>query len=207
TKATDAEQKKVRELIQDWHHTTNQHRDFYQILDIEKRIAGNSSLGLERYIILVAGYGSPDENYLLDLKETPTNSLQPYLKFSQPKWETPAARIVTIQNIFQGIAPALLEAINDGKKSYVLKELQPEKDKVHLQAWDGNLKHLEQLIETMGKITAWDQLRSSGRQGSAIADQLIDFSQTTTWHNSIIEYARNYAGQVSKDFQEFCQSI
>jgi uncharacterized protein (DUF2252 family) len=206
-KATDSEQQKVRELIEHWHHTTNQHRDFYQILDIEKRIAGNSSLGLERYIILIEGDGSPDDNYFLDLKETPTNSLKPYLKVPQPKWETPAARVVAIQNRFQGIAPALLEAINDGEKSYVLKELQPEKDKVHLQAWDGNLRHLEQLIETMGEITAWDHLRSSGRQGSAIADELIAFAQSSTWHNYIIEYARNYSEQVSKDFQEFCQLI
>ena len=207
TKATDTEQKKVRGLIEHWHHTTNQHRDFYQILDIEKRIAGNSSLGLERYIILIAGYGSPDENYVLDLKETPTNSLKPYLQITQPEWENPAARVVAIQNCFQGIAPALLEAINDGEKSYVLKELQPEKDKVHLKAWDGNIGHLESLIQTMAEITAWDQLRSSGRQGSAIADELIAFAQSPTWHNYIIEYACHYSEQVSQDFKEFCQSI
>ncbi|WP_353930144.1 DUF2252 family protein [Okeanomitos corallinicola TIOX110] len=206
-KATDDEQEKVKALIQYWHHTTNQHPEFYQILDIEKRIAGNGSLGLERYIILIAGNGSPDDNYLLDFKETPTNSLKPYLKVPQPKWETPAARVVAIQNRFQGIAPALLEAINDGEKSYVLKELQPEKDTVHLQAWDGNLEHLETLIQTMAEITAWGHLRSSGRQGSAIADELIAFAQSSEWHNSIIEYARNYSEQVTQDFQEFCQEL
>ncbi|TAE58032.1 MAG: DUF2252 domain-containing protein [Nostocales cyanobacterium] len=206
-KATDTEQDKVRELIQHWHHTTNQEVEFYQILDIEKRVAGNGSLGLERYIILIEGYGSPDENYLLDFKETPTSSLQPYLKIPQPEWETSAARVVAIQNRFQGIAPALLEAINDGEKSYILKELQPEKDQVHLKAWDGNLGHLEQLIETMAEITAWDHLRSSGRQGSAIADELIAFAQSSKWHNLIIEYAQNYAEQVNKDFQEFSQEF
>lgn len=206
-KATDDEQEKVKDLILHWHHTTNQETEFYQILDIEKRIAGNSSLGLDRYIILIAGYGSPDENYLLDFKETPTNSLKPYLTTPQPEWETPAARVVNVQQHFQGIAPALLEDINDGEKSYVLKELQPEKDKVHLKAWDGNIEHLESLIQTMAEITAWDQLRSSGRQGSAIADELIAFSQSATWHDSIIEYARNYSDKVSQDFQEFCESI
>lgn len=209
-KATDAEQNKVKNLIRQWHHTTDQNPEFYEIIDVEKRIAGNGSLGLERYIVLVEGNGSPDENYLLDFKETQPSSLQPYLTVSQPKWETPGARVVAIQNRFQGIAPALLEHINDGEKSYVLKELQPEKDTVHLQAWDGNLGHLEKLIQTMSEVTAWDQLRSSGRQGSAISDELIEFAQTTSWHyynNSIIEYARNYAQKVEKDFQEFSQSI
>ena len=207
TKATDSEQVKVRELIRHWHHTTNQNPDFYEIIDIQKRIAGNGSLGLDRYIILVEGNGSPDENYLLDFKATHSSSLQPYLTVSQPQWETPSQRVVTIQQRLQGTSPALLAAINDGDKSYVLRELQPEQDAVILQAWDGKLGRLEKLIQTMAEVTAWDQLRSSGRQGSAIADQLIDFGQSSEWHDYILEYAGNYAQKVNQDFEEFRQSI
>jgi uncharacterized protein (DUF2252 family) len=207
TKATDSEQVKVRELIRHWHHTTNQNPDFYEIIDIQKRIAGNGSLGLDRYIILVEGNGSPDENYLLDFKATHSSSLQPYLTVSQPQWETPSQRVVAIQQRLQGTSPALLAAINDGDKSYVLRELQPEQDAVILQAWDGKLGRLEKLIQTMAEVTAWDQLRSSGRQGSAIADELIDFGQSSEWHDYILEYAGNYAEKVNQDFEEFRQSI
>ncbi len=207
TKATDSEQAKVRGLIRHWHHTTNQNPDFYEIIDIQKRIAGNGSLGLDRYIILVEGNGSPDENYLLDFKATHSSSLQPYLTVSQPQWETPSQRVVTIQQRLQGTSPALLAAINDGDKSYVLRELQPEQDAVILQAWDGKLGRLEKLIQTMAEVTAWDQLRSSGRQGSAIADELIDFGQSSEWHDYILEYAGNYAEKVNQDFEEFRQSI
>ena len=204
--ATAAEQENVQKLIKNWHHTTNQNADFYQILDIQKRIAGTGSLGLERYIILVEGNGSPDENYLLDFKETQSSSLQPYLPVSQPQWETPAKRVVAIQQRLQGTSRALLEAINDSDKSYLLRELQPEEDAVNLQAWDGKLGRLQKLIETMAQVTAWDQLRSGGRQGSAIADELINFGQSS-WHNSILEYAVYYSQKVNQDFQEFCQSI
>ncbi|MBE9232099.1 DUF2252 domain-containing protein [Cuspidothrix issatschenkoi LEGE 03284] len=207
TKATDSEQAKVRGLIRHWHHTTNQNPDFYEIIDIQKRIAGNGSLGLDRYIILVEGNGSPDENYLLDFKATHSSSLQPYLTVSQPQWETPSQRVVTIQQRLQGTSPALLAAINDGDKSYILRELQPEQDAVILQAWDGKLGRLEKLIQTMAEVTAWDQLRSSGRQGSAIADELIDFGQSSEWHDYILEYAGNYAEKVNQDFEEFRQSI
>ena len=204
--ATAAEQENVQKLIKNWHHTTNKNADFYQILDIQKRIAGTGSLGLERYIILVEGNGSPDENYLLDFKETQSSSLQPYLPASQPQWETPAKRVVAIQQRLQGTSPALLEAINDGDKSYLLRELQPEEDAVNLQAWDRKLGRLQKLIETMAEVTAWDQLRSGGRQGSAIADELINFGQSS-WHNSILEYAVYYSQKVNQDFQEFRQSI
>lgn len=207
TKATDSQQAKVRELIRHWHHTTNQNPDFYEIIDIQKRIAGNGSLGLDRYIILVEGNGSPDENYLLDFKATHSSSLQPYLTVSQPQWETPSQRVVTIQQRLQGTSPALLAAINDGDISYVLRELQPAQDAVILQAWDGKLGRLEKLIQTMAEVTAWDQLRSSGRQGSAIADELIDFGQSSEWHDYILEYAGNYAEKVNQDFAEFRQSI
>ncbi len=43
--------------------------DFYRVLDVARRIAGTGSLGVDRYVILVEGKGSPDGNYLLDLKE------------------------------------------------------------------------------------------------------------------------------------------
>ncbi|MFM6603256.1 MAG: DUF2252 domain-containing protein, partial [Dolichospermum sp.] len=205
--ATEAEQKNVEKLIKNWHHTTNQNADFYQVLDIQKRIAGNGSLGLERYIILVEGNGSPDENYLLDFKEIQSSSLQPYLPVSQPEWENSATRVVAIQQRLQGTSPALLEAINDGDKSYLLRELQPEEDAVSLQAWNGKLGRLEKLIETMAEVTAWDQLRSGGRQGSAITDELINFGQSSQWHNSVLEYAVYYSQKVNQDFQEFCQSI
>ncbi|MFM6595005.1 MAG: DUF2252 domain-containing protein [Dolichospermum sp.] len=205
--ATEAEQKNVEKLIKNWHHTTNQNADFYQVLDIQKRIAGNGSLGLERYIILVEGNGSPDENYLLDFKEIQSSSLQPYLPVSQPEWENSATRVVAIQQRLQGTSPALLEAINDGDKSYLLRELQPEEDAVSLQAWNGKLGRLEKLIETMAEVTAWDQLRSGGRQGSAITDELINFGQSSQWHNSTLEYAVYYSQKVNQDFQEFCQSI
>jgi uncharacterized protein (DUF2252 family) len=39
------------------------------LLDVKYRLAGNGSLGLERYLIWVAGKGSPDQNYLLDLAD------------------------------------------------------------------------------------------------------------------------------------------
>ena len=133
--------------------------------------------------------------------------MQPYLTVSQPQWETPSQRVVTIQQRLQGTSPALLAAINDGDKSYVLRELQPAQDAVILQAWDGKLGRLEKLIQTMAEVTAWDQLRSSGRQGSAIADELIDFGQSSEWHDYILEYAGNYAEKVNQDFEEFRQSI
>jgi len=53
-------------------------------------------------------------------------------------------------------------------------------------------------------VVAWAHLRSSGRQGSAIADQLIDFASKSKWKAEVMEYAKAYSQQVTQDWQEFC---
>ncbi|HLO85098.1 MAG TPA: DUF2252 domain-containing protein [Nostocaceae cyanobacterium] len=203
--ATESQQERVKNLILNWQISTNHDAEFFQVLDVQKRIAGTGSLGLERYVILVEGKGSPDRNYLLDLKKTQTSSLQPYLNSPQPYWDSPAARVVAIQQRVQGTPPALLGVIVDGENSYVLRELQPSQDSVSLKAADGKLGRLEKLLQTMGEITAWNQLRSGGRQGSAIADNLINFAHYSGWRENVLEYARSYSQKVEQDYQDFCQ--
>jgi uncharacterized protein (DUF2252 family) len=206
-KATEAEQHRVKALVTTWQQKTQQEDKFCGILDVQKRIAGTSSLGLERYIILIEGNGSPHKNYLLDFKQAQASSLEPYLAVPQPNWDSSAARIVAIQQRMQGTPPALLGVIIDGTKSYVLREMQPTQDRVSLQSGNGKLGRLEKLIQTMGEVTAWNQLRSSGRQGSTTADDLIGFAHLSEWHSQILEYAISYSHQVEKYYQEFRQEL
>jgi uncharacterized protein (DUF2252 family) len=44
---------------------------FFKMIDVARRVAGTGSLGVSRFVILVEGKGSPDGNFLLDLKELP----------------------------------------------------------------------------------------------------------------------------------------
>jgi hypothetical protein len=48
-------------------------------------------------------------------------------------------------------------------------------------------------------LTASAHLRSSGRQGSANADELIAFGLEKDWQEAIMDYAIDYAHQVNKD--------
>jgi uncharacterized protein (DUF2252 family) len=180
--------------------------EFYKIHDIVHRIAGNGSLGLARYLILVEGNGSPDRNYLLDLKAARPSSLAPYLTQTliQPDWPSNADRIIAIQERWQESAPDRLHALTIDHTAFVLRELQPSQDKVNVKQLRGKPKRLTKLVETMAQITAWGELRSAGRQGSAIADQLIDFAQAANlWQPDWLDYAQTYAQQVISDHQIF----
>lgn len=181
--------------------------DFFKVLDVAQRIAGKGSLGLERYVVLVEGKGSPDENYLIDLKKSMPSSLEPYIIWEQPKWNNAADRIVSIQMRSQAIPSAWLEAVTIGKDSFVLRELQSTQsptDHLKIEKWDDQLEQSEELMQALGQVVAWSHLRSSGRQGSAISDELIDFANKSQWKNEVMEYAKSYSQQVHQDWQEFC---
>jgi uncharacterized protein (DUF2252 family) len=204
--ASKEERVKVTDLLENW-ASTQPDPKFFKALDVARRIAGTGSLGVERYVILVEGKGSPNHNYLLDVKQELGSSLQPYVNLPQPHWSNQAERVITIQNRVQGTPPALLAALELDTKTYVLRELQPLEDRVNLKESKGKPNRLQKVIRTMSEITAWGQLRSSGRQNSAIADELIAFASTTNWRQPLLDYAQAYSVQVQKDYTAFCKEF
>ncbi len=200
--ASKAERKHVTDVVEQW-GSRQLNAGFYKVLDVTKRIAGIGSLGVERYIVLVEGSGSPDQNYLLDLKAALPSSLQPYLVSPQPCWNNDAERSVTIQRWQQGVPPALLAAVELNRVWYVLRELQPVEDKVNVTMLNGKFASLEKLVKAMAKVVAWDQLRAAGRQGVANAYDLSKFAHVKQWEDELLTYARSYTKQVRQDFDEF----
>ena len=177
-------------------------RAFFDLHSAARRIAGNGSLGIGRFILLVEGKGSPDHNFLLDLKQA-----RPSVIAGQSAWRTDAERIVTIQRRVQAIAPAFLHAVDLDGDSYVLRELVPGEDRVRLNLYAGQRDGLEQVVVTEANVMAWAQLRASGRQGSANADELIAFGQDFSWHGAVLAYARDYAERVKRDWGDFAKAL
>ncbi|NML30157.1 DUF2252 domain-containing protein [Paraburkholderia antibiotica] len=180
--------------------------EFYRTLDVARRIAGTGSLGVDRYVILVEGKGSPDGNYLIDLKEALPSSASPRVKTAQPKWQTEAQRVVEVQRRNQAVSQAFLHAVDFNGRSYVLRSLQPSEDRVALADWDGKLPRLEEVIDTMASLSAWAHLRSGGRQKSAIADDLIAFGARRDWQLPLVELATQCEAQVAADWKAYCEA-
>jgi uncharacterized protein (DUF2252 family) len=177
---------------------------FYRMHDVARRIAGTGSLGLDRYVILVEGKGSPNGNYLLDLKEATPSAVVPCLSTRQPKWASEAQRVVDLQHRAQAVSAAFLQPAMLGKRSYILRALQPVEDRVALGNWHGKLPRLELVIRNMGELIAWSHLRGSGRQGSATADELIEFGSQRKWQGKLMEVAQACAAQADSDWREYC---
>ena len=176
---------------------------FYRVLDVARRVAGTGSLGVQRFSILVEGKGSPDDNYLLDLKEARPSALAPNAPARQPRWKNEAERVVTIQDRMQVVAPAMLDWVALGGRGYILRELQPTEDRLDYEHNKGRVGQLSSVMRTMGQVAAWSQLRSAGRQGSAIADELIAFAGRSGWRSDVLAYATAYARHVTADWGVF----
>lgn len=185
---------------------TQPNPEFFTVLDVAQRIAGTGSLGLDRYIVLVEGKGSPAGNYLLDIKQALPSALLPHLAhlpIKQPAWASEAARVVAVQSRMQAIAMAFLYPVAINGQAYILRGLQPSEDRVALDRAKGKLHRLSAVLATMGEVVAWDQLRSSGRGGAAIADELIDFGQQTAWRKALHDSAEQAATTAVADWRSY----
>ncbi|MDR0791792.1 MAG: DUF2252 domain-containing protein [Chitinophagaceae bacterium] len=174
-----------------------------EVLDAVHRVAGTGSVGLDRYAFLT----NDGEKYsLLDLKEARPSSVAPYVNIKQPKWNTEAQRIVTLQNRIQQVSPNMLNYLVIDNKSFVLKTLQPAQDRVELSTCKNDLTQMSKIVLTMGQLTASGQLRSSGRQKSSVADSLIALANNSEeWLPKLKNYAKNYAAKVQANYTSYTE--
>ncbi len=203
--ALASDKDKVAILIKCWGATQEGHLSnlSYSVLDVVHRIAGTGSRGVERYAILIEGKGSPNGNYILDLKEERPSPLQRYVQWSQPAWGSSAERAVSLQKRFGGTPPALLSAVDFGGKSFLLRELQPLNDRLNLVNLVGKSSKLQGVIEIMAQVVGSGHLRGSGQQGSAVLDDLRQFAHESKWRETILDYAQYYAVHVNADYHTF----
>jgi hypothetical protein len=103
----------------------------------------------------------------------------------------------------QAITPAFLNVIRIGERSYVLKELMPRQDRLHLELWDGKLARLERVAVSMGAVTAWAHLRGAGWRDTVPREDIVAFGTDTSWHARTLEYAWQYAKTVKEDWKAF----
>jgi len=179
---------------------------FYEVVDVADRIAGTGSLGVRRYAVLVEGRGSPDGNFLLDIKEALPSAPTRYLKVGQPAWSNEAERVATLQFNLEAIAPALLAHLEIGGRCCVLKELQPVEQRVNLEDHAGKFGKLETVIQTMAELAAWSQLRAAGWRGSDLREELMAFGADAGWRKELQELAVERGETLRGYWKEYCSA-
>jgi uncharacterized protein (DUF2252 family) len=180
---------------------------FFKLLDAARRIAGNGSLGLSRYVLLVQGRGAPDGHFALDLKFAAPSAPARWLKKPQPQWPSEAVRVVAIQKVMQAIAPALLQPVYFEQRPFVLKELQPSVDRLTLSEWRDKPKRIEQAVIGMAHVAAWGHLRSCGHYGASSAESLQAYVATQRWRTSTHRLAQRAAERLHAAWRAYAKDF
>jgi uncharacterized protein (DUF2252 family) len=204
--ATAAQKRRVRAFMVHFSRTQPNSK-FFRVLDVARRIAGTGSLGVGRYVMLVEGKGSPDQNYLLDLKQALPSALSSRVKVRQSRWENEAQRIVTIQRRVQAISMAFLHPVIFKGTPYVLRYMQPSEDRITLDGRNRRFAGLDQLMNALGNLIAWGELRSSARQGSATADELDSFWEKQDRRKKLVNLAQGCASWTYAQWEEYCRAF
>lgn len=195
--ATDGERERITALLREG---LRDHSPTLIVHDVARRIAGNSSLGLPRWVALAEHALESERWALLDLK-----SPAPSLSRSYQSWESEAERVVTVQRLMQAAPPALLRVLSDSDGSLVVRELMPSDDRVRLSDAFRKPRGTRRLFHTMGELLAWGQLRAAGRRGAANGDALVEWAHTDDWIAPTIAFAQTTAIEVRADWKAFCR--
>ncbi|MBV8389275.1 MAG: DUF2252 family protein [Mucilaginibacter sp.] len=195
--------KELIQFIDRWMESSVAKEQDYKVVDCAFRIAGTGSIGVRRYMFLLESGKNKNKYLFVDMKQEMKSSVQPYLNVKQPEWQNEATRLTQIAHRMQNVSPALLGIGTFKGNSYVIKEMQPTEDRINFELIKNRYDEIQLVIDDMALLTASAQLRSSGRQGSAIADKLIEFGHNKDWQEAILKYAKEYAKQVKQDYEEY----
>lgn len=195
--------KELTEHLTNWINQDDLSPYNYKVKDVVFRLAGTGSVGTKRYMFLLENINKKGKHLIVDMKQSQPSALQPFVKTVQPKWGSESERVVSIQRITQHMPCAFLSSTIFKGEGYVMKEMQPAEDKIKFKLIQDQYRDVYQVIDDMALLTASSHLRSSGRMGSAIADDLIAFGQRTDWQEPMINYAYDYFKKVKKDYKLF----
>jgi len=177
---------------------------FYRVMDICGRIAGNGSLGVERYAILVQGKKRPS---IMDMKQAAPSAPQSWAQQTQPQWACEAERVATIQHFMQYVPIARLSWTVAGPTSYIIRELQPIEDRLdHLMLEPSDY---DDFIARWADLVASAQLRVAGLKGSAPLQALVDFGHELVGPRArrIFAAARAVAVIQRRQYEEFRRMV
>ncbi|MES1213634.1 MAG: DUF2252 family protein [Singulisphaera sp.] len=174
----------------------------YKVWDVTERVAGIGSLGVPRYLVLVAGSKEAGGNQLLDVKEQRSSSIRAVALGPQPDYGgDEAQRVVAAQRQLQACPPEPLAAISIGRGRYRLREMVPEENRSGLDRLAEKPKRLREAVEWAGRLTGWAHWRGLSA-GHCDCSELVDWA-TGPGLEAAVPAAIRCAAQAVADYKVF----
>jgi len=201
-KTLPASAREIRRLRR-WWKQQGEHPEiapFGKLLDVARRVTGTGSLGLRRYVLLVA---NDDGAHLLELKQAaPAAMIRQHRAPANP-WRSEAERVTRVQRRAQRTPPLLLETVTIGKHDYILRELHPGDDKLTVAAGKAQILRLTRLAPWLGRVAAASHRHTAGWMDASTGREIAAFAKGTAWRKQVSSYAIAYKKIVERDWAQF----
>lgn len=175
--------------------------EFYQVEDVAYRIAGNGSLGRNRYAVLLAGKGTKEaKNVILEIKESLASAWD--LATRDVEFTPPdrAREEITAVQVLQGRSSRHLGYTHIGKVSYQVRELGPQDQRLDLSKIR-EPRHFAEIMNCCGLIIAACHVRGNPDGRRRLYGFLEDWSATL--QASTVAFALSYAYVAELDHRYF----
>jgi uncharacterized protein (DUF2252 family) len=182
-------------------------RHSFKLVDVTFRVAGNGSLGIRRYAALVEGRGGADGQLILDIKEALPSSLHPFLDKPLSTYSHEAERVVRAQRAMQGDSPAYLGYTCISDRWFIVRELQPSKDKLNIAAGDPKAlsQRIHSVVKAAARIMSWAHARAALEGSEVSSTELMQFAKSgdvkrpDSWASQLLLLAAAYTDRVVQD--------
>lgn len=196
---SDEQKDQVRQAVEKYGAAKGK-PDVYHVLDVTGRIAGIGSLGLRRYLVLLEGHGSPDRNFLLDVKEARPSSVLQFVGCPQPEtYPTEAQRVVAAQRRMQAKPMLGLGTLEFDGHSFRIREMVPDESHSNLDHLQRTPKKLRKAVEVSGQLVAWSQLRGTDAAGRESIGRWV----TGAGIDAVLAAAVRFADRTQQQYAEY----
>ena len=178
--------------------------DVYRPLDVTGRVVGIGSLGVERYLVLIAGGGSSETNRLLDVKAEPPSVWIGFGgRLPDPPPKSEAARVVAAQRTLQARPTTGLDVVTIGGVDFRLREMIPEENRSSLDRFQEKPAKLCKAIVTAGRLTGLAHLRGVDAAGSPETTQALAEWARGPALDSVLAASARFAERTRRAFKQF----
>ena len=170
-----------------------------------KKGSGTASLGLDRYFVLLNGWGEGvDECVVLEMKQTRRSALYGLVPENDFEDDEKARQVVTAQQVhLVGGDPFYGRAVID-RESFLVRERSPFKDDIDVD--ELGKKELRTYAETCGRALAQTHARSDEDTGIMEGDaekQILESINRHVFRADVVRFAEDAAKRLYKDHKLF----
>jgi uncharacterized protein (DUF2252 family) len=171
----------------------------FEIIDVARKVVGVGSVGTRAFIVLLQGRDARDPLFL-QVKEATTSVLEEHLRRS--RYRKHGERVVQGQRLMQAASDIYLgwSRGHDQARHFYWRQLRDMKGSADVEAM------LPVGLTLYAGVCGWTLARAHARSGDpvAIAEYL---GQGDEFDWSVTDFAKRYARQNDRDYEEFVKQV